>query len=95
MELQHDYHELIISAVHSHLDHDMCLKAVVVRGMLKRAKELADHLIGIKGVQHKKTNILRTQCDTFTLPRLTCRCAPAHCRATDNQRGLLVNDLLK
>lgn len=54
MELQHDYHELIISTVHSHLDHDMCLEAVVIRGVLKRVKELADRLIGIKGVQHGK-----------------------------------------
>jgi CopG family transcriptional regulator, nickel-responsive regulator len=54
MELQHEYHELIISTVHSHLDHDMCLEAVVVRGVLKRVQELADRLIGIKGVQHGK-----------------------------------------
>ncbi len=54
MELQHEYHDLIISTVHSHLDHDMCLEAVVVRGVLKRVQELADRLIGIKGVQHGK-----------------------------------------
>ncbi len=54
MELQHRYHDLIISTVHSHLDHDMCLEAVVVRGVLKRVQELADRLISIKGVQHGK-----------------------------------------
>ncbi|MFZ0704462.1 MAG: nickel-responsive transcriptional regulator NikR [Candidatus Korobacteraceae bacterium] len=54
MELQHQYHDLIISTVHSHLDHDMCLEAVVVRGVLKRVQELADRLISIKGVQHGK-----------------------------------------
>ena len=54
MELQHEYHELIIATVHSHLDHDMCLEAVVVRGVSKSVKELADRLIGIKGVQHGK-----------------------------------------
>ncbi len=54
MELQHEYHDLIISTVHSHLDHDMCLEAVVVRGVLKRVQELADRLISIKGVQHGK-----------------------------------------
>lgn len=53
-ELQHEYHELIISTVHSHLDHDMCLEVVVVKGMLKRVQELASRLIGIKGVQHGK-----------------------------------------
>lgn len=54
MELQHEYHDLIISTVHSHLDHDMCLEAVVVRGVMKRVQELSDRLIGIKGVQHGK-----------------------------------------
>jgi CopG family nickel-responsive transcriptional regulator len=54
MGLQHEYHELIISTVHSHLDHDMCLEVVVVKGMVKRVQELASRLIGIKGVQHGK-----------------------------------------
>lgn len=54
MELQHEYHELIISTVHSHLDQDMCLEVVVVKGIVKRVQELAARLIGIKGVQHGK-----------------------------------------
>ncbi len=54
MELQHEYHELIISTVHSHLDHDTCLEVVVVKGKLKRTQELASRLIGLRGVQHGK-----------------------------------------
>ena len=54
MELQHQYHEVIISTVHSHLDHDMCLEVVVVKGRLGEGQELSDRLIGIKGVQHGK-----------------------------------------
>jgi len=54
MELQHEYHELIISTVHSHLDHDMCLEVVVLKGKLRRVQELAGRLIGLKGVQHGK-----------------------------------------
>jgi len=54
MELQHEYHESIISTVHSHLDHNMCLEVVVVKGKLKQVQELAGRLIGIKGVQHGK-----------------------------------------
>jgi len=53
-ELQHEYHELIISTVHAHLDHNLCLETVVVKGMLRRVQELAGRLIGIKGVQHGK-----------------------------------------
>jgi len=54
MELQHEYHEVIISTVHSHLDHDMCLEVVVVKGKLKQVQELGGRLIGLKGVQHGK-----------------------------------------
>ncbi len=54
MELQHKYHEHIISTVHSHLDHDMCLEVVVVKGRINRVHELASRLIGLKGVQHGK-----------------------------------------
>ena len=54
MELQHEYHEVIISTVHSHLDHDMCLEVVVVKGALGKVQELGNRLIGLKGVQHGK-----------------------------------------
>jgi len=54
MELQHQYHHVIISTVHSHLDHDMCLEVVVVKGKLKEVQELGNRLIGLKGVQHGK-----------------------------------------
>ena len=47
-------YEVIISTVHSHLDHDMCLEVVVVKGRLGEVQELSDRLIGIKGVQHGK-----------------------------------------
>ena len=53
-ELQHEYHEVIISTVHSHLDHDMCLEVVVVKGRRQRVQELGARLIGLKGVQHGK-----------------------------------------
>jgi CopG family nickel-responsive transcriptional regulator len=52
MELQHDYHQLIIATTHAHLDHDTCLEVVVVKGESKRVRKLADLLIGAKGVHH-------------------------------------------
>ena len=54
MELQHEYHDVIISTVHSHLDHDMCLEVIVVKGSLRKVQELGNRLIGLKGVQHGK-----------------------------------------
>jgi CopG family nickel-responsive transcriptional regulator len=54
MELQHKYHAVIISTVHSHLDHNMCLEVVVVKGALQQVQELGSRLIGLRGVQHGK-----------------------------------------
>jgi CopG family nickel-responsive transcriptional regulator len=35
-----------------HLDHDLCLETIAVKGKAFELKKLADHLIGMKGVKH-------------------------------------------
>jgi len=51
-DLQHEHHEIIISTLHAHLDHESCLEVVVLQGKSKDVQKLADRLIGTKGVQH-------------------------------------------
>lgn len=50
--LQHESHDIIISTLHAHLDHENCLEVVVLRGRSKDVQKLADRLISTKGVQH-------------------------------------------
>jgi CopG family nickel-responsive transcriptional regulator len=50
--IQHDYHDLIISSQHVHLDHDNCLEIVVVRGAPKKVRALAKRLKASKGVKY-------------------------------------------
>jgi CopG family nickel-responsive transcriptional regulator len=52
--VQHDYHEVILAAQHIHLSHDNCLETIAVKGKSQRIKELADKLIGLKGIKHGK-----------------------------------------
>jgi CopG family nickel-responsive transcriptional regulator len=52
--IQHDYQHLIVSGMHVHLDHDHCLEVLVVRGKGSEIKQVADTLIGTKGVKHGK-----------------------------------------
>jgi len=52
MNLQHNHHDLIISTTHAHLDHNTCLQVIVVKGVLKLVRSLADLLIGLPGGQH-------------------------------------------
>lgn len=50
--LQHDFHHLIMSVQHVHLNHDNCLETITVRGKASELTRLANQLIGIKGIIH-------------------------------------------
>ena len=52
LDNQHNFHELIISSQHIHLDHDNCLEIIVVRGRMAQVNDLAAKLKSIKGVKH-------------------------------------------
>lgn len=52
MNLQHEYHNLVVCTTHAHLDHHSCLEAIILKGESRLVQKLADLLIGTKGVQH-------------------------------------------
>ena len=56
-DIQHDHHEVIVSTLHVHLDHDNCLEVLVVRGKAGTIKKIADELIAAKGVKHGKLTV--------------------------------------
>jgi CopG family transcriptional regulator, nickel-responsive regulator len=41
LELQHDHHEMIVSVMHVHLEHEHCLEVMVIKGAASEAKKLA------------------------------------------------------
>jgi CopG family nickel-responsive transcriptional regulator len=51
-DLQHNFHHLILSVQHVHLDHHNCLETIAVKGKSKHLKTLANQLFAIKGVMH-------------------------------------------
>jgi CopG family nickel-responsive transcriptional regulator len=53
-EQQHSHHDQIVSALHVHLDAHNCLEVLVIRGAVRDIKQIADELIGVKGVKHGK-----------------------------------------
>ena len=59
-ELQHQYHQLIRSTMHIHLDGHNCLEVIVVKGKARDIKSVADRLIGTKGVKHGKLTVTTT-----------------------------------
>jgi CopG family nickel-responsive transcriptional regulator len=59
-DIQHDHHEVIISAVHVHLDHHNCLEVLIVKGKAALIKKIADELIAAKGVKHGQLTVTTT-----------------------------------
>lgn len=60
IELQHHFHNLIISTMHLHMDEDNCLEVLVVKGMVDKIKTIADKLISTRGVKHGKLTMTTT-----------------------------------
>ena len=52
VNIQHDYQKSIISSQHIHLDHDMCLEVIIVRGKISDVYQLESKLKAVKGVKH-------------------------------------------
>jgi CopG family nickel-responsive transcriptional regulator len=50
--IQHDYHCLILSCQHVHLDHDNCLETIALKGKAGKLLKLADKLKAVKGIKH-------------------------------------------
>jgi CopG family nickel-responsive transcriptional regulator len=59
-EIQHRHHAAVISTMHIHLDGHNCLEVLVVRGRGQEIREIADRLIGTKGVIHGKLTLTTT-----------------------------------
>lgn len=51
-DIQHEFHHLIISSQHIHLDHDNCFEIVVVKGKGAEIENLFNSLKGVKGVKN-------------------------------------------
>lgn len=58
--IQHEFHSLIISSMHVHLDHDNCLETLVLKGNADAIRQLSQLLIATKGVKYGKLNIATT-----------------------------------
>lgn len=64
-DLQHHSHHQIISSLHVHLDERYCLEVLIIRGQGRDVKELAEKLIGTKGVRHGKLAMSSTGQDLY------------------------------
>jgi len=61
--LQHAHHDLTVSTMHAHLDHDFCLETVLLKGELKAVRQFADAVCAERGVHHGKINLITVEID--------------------------------
>lgn len=52
LDVQHSFHDIIVSSQHVHLDHDNCMEIVMVKGLAKKVSDLFYQLKAIKGIKH-------------------------------------------
>ena len=48
----HRHHDLSVSTMHVHLDHDSCMEVAVLRGALSEIHDFARHVVSERGVRH-------------------------------------------
>jgi len=55
---QHEAHDLVVSSMHVHLDHDDCLETLFLRGLTAQIRSLADKMSAETGVRHSSLNLI-------------------------------------
>jgi len=53
-EIQHQYHQLILSVMHLHVSHDDCMEIIALSGVVSEIVELSNRLLSLKGVKNGK-----------------------------------------
>ena len=59
-ETFHDHHEMSLSSLHVHLDHDSCMEVTILRGKADKVQDFAEHVIAERGVRHGRIVLVPT-----------------------------------
>ncbi|WP_108260925.1 nickel-responsive transcriptional regulator NikR [Mangrovicoccus ximenensis] len=56
----HDHHDLTVSSLHVHLDHDQCLEVSILKGSVGEVRHFADHLVAQRKIRNGEVVIIPT-----------------------------------
>ena len=59
-DLQHHHHDAILATTHVHLDEQMCVEMILMKGRAHELKHIAEHLRQHKGVLHAALSMSST-----------------------------------
>ncbi|VVB92253.1 Putative nickel-responsive regulator [uncultured archaeon] len=54
LDIEHEFSEIIRSSIHMHINHDMCLEVLLVRGDARDVKDVTERIMTLRGVKHVK-----------------------------------------
>ncbi|MCK6382999.1 MAG: nickel-responsive transcriptional regulator NikR [Rhodocyclaceae bacterium] len=54
----HAHHDLVVSTMHAHLDHDHCMETTILRGPTKDVHAFANAVMAERGVRHGALNLV-------------------------------------
>ena len=58
MQIQHQYHDIVVVVTHVHLDHDNCLETTLLRGPTASVRRFGEAVMTERGVRHGQINIV-------------------------------------
>jgi CopG family nickel-responsive transcriptional regulator len=59
LEVQHAHTEQVVATMHVHLDHDLCMEVIALRGPAGGLSKLAAELSGLKGIHQAQLVVAR------------------------------------
>ncbi|HWQ38681.1 MAG TPA: nickel-responsive transcriptional regulator NikR [Burkholderiales bacterium] len=62
-ELQHAHHDIVLSSMHVHLDHDNCMETLILRGATDQVSKFAHTLMAEPEVRHGRLNLVPVDID--------------------------------
>ncbi len=60
-DIQHAHHDLTISTMHAHLDHEACLETVMLKGPTGQIRQFAEQIMAERGVRHGQLNLVSVE----------------------------------
>lgn len=63
LALQHGHHDLTVSTMHAHLDHEHCIETLILRGAAHAVRHFAERVIAERGVHHGQLNLVLAEAD--------------------------------
>ena len=62
----HAHHDLTMSTMHVHLDHDNCLEIVVLKGHTSDVRSFANTVMAVRGVRHGHVHLVPVETEEST-----------------------------